>query len=62
MVDLFACPKYLKESRSARREPTLWTSATRFGEDLARTHQDHIRGRLKDARTDKAITSPVQWE
>lgn len=58
VVDLFACPKYLKESRSARREPTLWTSATRFGEDLARTHQDHIRGRLKDARTDKAITSP----
>lgn len=58
VVDVFACPKYLKESRSARREPTLWTSATRFGEDLARKHQDHIRGRLKDAKTDKPITSP----
>lgn len=58
IVDLFACPKYLKESRSARREPTLWTSATRFGEDLARKHQGHIRARMKDAQTAKPITSP----
>lgn len=58
VVDVFACPKYLKESKSARREPTLWTSATRFGEELARTHQDHIRARMKDAKTAKPITSP----
>ena len=57
VVDVFACPRYLKESRSGR-EPTPWTSATRFGELLARKHQDHIRTRLKDADTAKPITSP----
>lgn len=58
VVDVFACPLYMKPSRSERREPALWTSATRFGEELARKHQDHIRERLKDAETAKAITSP----
>lgn len=58
VVDIFACPKYLKESKSARREPKVWTSATRFGEELARKHQEHIRARMKDAKTSKAITSP----
>ena len=58
VVDVFACPLYLKPSKSERREPALWTSATRFGEKLARKHQDHIRGRLKDTETVKAITSP----
>ena len=58
VVDVFACPRYLKESKSGRRDPALWTSATRFGEELARKHQDHIRARMKDAQTAKAITSP----
>ena len=58
VVDVFACPLYLKPSKSERREPALWTSATRFGEELARKHQDHIRARLKDTETVKAITSP----
>lgn len=58
VVDVFACPLYLKPSKSERREPALWTSATRFGEELARKHQDHIRARLKDAEAVKAITSP----
>lgn len=31
VVDVFACPLYLKPSKSERREPALWTSATRFG-------------------------------
>lgn len=57
VVDVFACPKYLKEAKSARREPTLWTSATRFGEELARKHQEHIRTRLKSDAA-RAITSP----
>lgn len=57
IVDVFACPKYMKESRSAHREPTLWTSATRFGEELARKHQEHIRTRLKSDSA-RAITSP----
>lgn len=58
IVDVFACPKYMKPSKSGRRDPALWTSATKFGEDLARKHQDHIRKRLKDADTMKPITSP----
>ncbi|ARJ68428.1 hypothetical protein B0A89_00960 [Paracoccus contaminans] len=58
IVDVFACPRYMKPSRSERREPALWTSATKFGEELARKHQDHIRARMKDATTTKAITSP----
>lgn len=58
VVDVFACPRYLKASKAAGRDPVLWTSATRFGEELARTHQDHIRARMKDAKTAKAITSP----
>lgn len=57
VVDVFACPRYLKESK-AGREPALWTSATKFGEELARKHQKHIRERMKDAKTAKAITSP----
>lgn len=57
IVDVFACPKYLKESKSARREPTLWTSASRFGEELARKHQKHIRTRLKSDAA-RAITTP----
>lgn len=60
VVDVFACPLYLKPSKSERREPALWTSATRFGEELARKHQDHIRARLKDAEAVKAITSPAR--
>lgn len=58
VVDVFACPRYLKESRSGRREPSHWTSATKFGEELARKHQAHIRTRFKDADTSKPITSP----
>lgn len=58
IVDVFACPRYMKPSRSERREPALWTSATKFGEELARKHQDHIRERMKDAKTPKPITSP----
>lgn len=57
VVDVFACPKYLKESKSARREPTLWTSASRFGEELARKHQEHIRTRLKSDSA-RALTTP----
>lgn len=58
VVDVFACPLYLKPSKSERREPTLWASATRFGEELARKHQDHIKQRLEDADPNKTITSP----
>lgn len=58
VVDVFACPRYMKESKSQRREPVLWTSATRFGEKLALKHQDHIRSRLNDAASTKPITSP----
>ncbi|AUH34422.1 hypothetical protein CUV01_14420 [Paracoccus tegillarcae] len=58
IVDVFACPRYMKPSRSGRREPTLWTSATKFGEELARKHQDHIKTRMTGAETVKPITSP----
>lgn len=58
IVDVFACPKYMKPSKSGRRDPALWTSATKFGEELARKHQEHIRERLKNAETTKPITSP----
>ena len=64
-IDVFATPKYLKPSKSARREPSLWVSSTRFGEALARKHQEHIRGRLTEAevKTDRdgneiPLTSP----
>lgn len=48
-VDVFATPRYLKPSKSGKRQPALWVSATRFGEALARKHQDHIAERLTDA-------------
>lgn len=64
-VDVFATPKYLKPSKSGKREPSLWISSTRFGEALARKHQDHIRERLDKAevKTDRdgnpiPLTSP----
>lgn len=55
IVDVFAAPLYVKETRKG---DTLWTSPTKFGKALALRHQDEIRGRSPEAEGAKAITSP----
>lgn len=55
VVDVFACPKYEKETKKGA---TVWTSLTKFGKDLARKHQNEIRRRSPQHEGPEAITSP----
>jgi hypothetical protein len=55
VVDVFACPKYVKTTKKAE---TTWTSLTKFGKDLARKHQDEVRRRSPEHEGPDAITSP----
>lgn len=55
VVDVFACPKYVKTTKKAE---TTWTSLTKFGKDLARKHQDEVRRRSPEHEGPEAITSP----
>lgn len=55
VVDVFACPKYDKQTKAGA---TAWTSLTKFGKDLARKHQDEIRRRSPQYEGTDAITSP----
>ena len=55
VVDVFACPKYVKTTKKAE---TTWTSLTKFEKDLARKHQDEVRRRSPEHEGPDAITSP----
>lgn len=55
IVDVFACPKYVKTTKKAE---ATWTSLTKFGKELAVKHQDEIRRRSKNYEGTKPITSP----
>ncbi len=55
VVDVFACPKYMKATKKAETE---WTSLTRFGKELARKHQPEIRRRSPKHEGAEPITSP----
>ena len=55
IVDVFACPKYIKTTKKAETE---WTSLTKFGKELAHKHQDEIRRRSPKHDSEAAITSP----
>jgi hypothetical protein len=61
IVDVFAAPKYIKESRSKKPrkrkrdgtpdKPNVWASATKFGKDLAEKHQEEIQRRHPEAKS-----------
>lgn len=55
IVDVFACPKYVKTTKKAE---TVWTSLTKFGKELAVKHQAEVLRRSKDYDGKNAITSP----
>jgi len=55
VVDVFACPKYIKATKKAETE---WTSLTKFGKALAVKHQDEVRRRSKNHEGAGPITSP----
>lgn len=59
IVDVFAAPKY--EKRTKRTPPdhsgVMWTSATKFGRELAEKHQAEIQQRHPEAKTNM-LTGP----
>lgn len=59
IVDVFAAPRY--EKRTKRTEPDrpgqIWTSATKFGRELAEKHQAEIMRRHPEAKSTK-LTGP----
>ena len=55
IVDVFACPVYAKPSK--RHEPEQWASATKFGKELAKRHEEEIRQRHPEAKPG-SLTSP----
>ena len=64
IVDLFACPKYVKTTKKAETE---WTSLTKFGKELARKHQEEIQRRSPnheggDITSPRAIGMALQSE
>jgi len=55
IVDVFACPRYVKKTKAAETE---WISPTRFGRELARKHRTEIDRRMPDRKSDRMLTSP----
>lgn len=52
IADVFASPRYEKRTKRTRPDEKgdIWASATKFGKDLAKTHQDEIQRRHPDAK------------
>lgn len=59
IVDVFASPVYEKRTKRtpANKQGPLWASATRFGKELAKKHQEEIQRRHPDAKGE-ILTSP----
>lgn len=59
IVDVFACPKYEKRTKRTKLDEVgvMWSSATKYGKELALKHQDEIRRRHPKAKA-AALTGP----